>query len=76
MEIHDTGGDDHFQANQNVTYQSADVFMILVATDKTTSFDHIEQWKNRIQRVEPDKPIILILTKIDLSTSVRDKITY
>ena len=50
--------------------------MILVATDKTTSFDHIEQWKNRIQRVEPDKPIILILTKIDLSTSVRDKITY
>ena len=76
MEIHDTGGDDALQANQNVTYQSADVFMILVATDKTTTFDHIEQWKNRIQRVEPNKPIILILTKIDLSTTVRDKITY
>ena len=73
LKIHDTGGDEHYSANDNVTYQGADVFMICVATDKITTFDNINAWRDRIMRIEPDKPIMLILTKYDLRSVVQDQ---
>ena len=40
--------------------------MICVATNDQTAFDNIIKWKIEIQLVEPEKPIMLILTKGDL----------
>ena len=41
--------------------------MILVAVNDLTSFERIDKWRNEIRKVEPNKPIFLILTKIDLA---------
>ena len=76
LEIHDTGGDEAYTANGKITYQDADVFIICASTNSTDSFDHIEAWRDMIQSVEPDKPIMLILTQIDLLNSVEEKVDY
>ena len=49
--------------------------MICVACNVRSSFDNIEKWRAEIQAVETSKPIILILTKSDLSGQVDDPVT-
>ena len=66
LEMHDTSGDDALSPNRAVIFKGADVFMICVAKDKRDSFDNINKWKQEIQAVERDKPIMLILTKDDI----------
>ena len=66
IEIQDTSGDDIFGVNRKVQYQDADCFMICVACNIPESFDSIGKWKAEIKEVEPEKPIVLILTKRDL----------
>ena len=50
--------------------------MICVATNSTSSYDHIDSWRNKIQQVEQEKPIMIVLTKTDLSESVSEKVEY
>ena len=40
--------------------------MICVAVPNSDSLDNINKWKAEISRIEPDKPMILILTKSDM----------
>lgn len=49
--------------------------MICVACNVRSSFDNIEKWRAEIQAVETSKPIILVLTKSDLSGQVDDPVT-
>ena len=66
IEIHDTSGDEHLGVNRKVQYQGADCFMICVACNQKSSFDNIDKWRNEISEVEPEKPVMLILTKSDM----------
>ena len=75
LEIHDTSGDDHLGANRATQYKDCDVFMICVAVNNPTSLENCTKWKNEIKNVEPEKPIMLILTKIDLRDDIEDAIT-
>ena len=49
--------------------------MICVATNARTSFDSIDRWRNEINKVESDKPTMLILTKSDLQEVVDDPVS-
>ena len=40
--------------------------MICVACNQKSSFDNIDKWRNEISEVEPEKPVMLILTKSDM----------
>ena len=48
--------------------------MICVACNNRDSFDNVGKWKSDIQTVEPNKPIILILTKSDLKTALEEPV--
>ena len=52
--------------NRKVQYQGADCFMICVACNQPSSFENIDKWRNEISEVEPEKPVMLILTKSDM----------
>ena len=41
--------------------------MICIAVNSKTSFDGINKWRDEIKEVEPDKDIMLILTKSDMA---------
>ena len=41
--------------------------MICIAINSKTSFDGINKWRDEIKEVEPDKDIMLILTKCDMT---------
>ena len=64
--MHDTSGDEELARRRAIIYKGADVFMICVAKDNRNSFDNINKWKQEIQAVVNDKPIMLILTKDDI----------
>ena len=49
--------------------------MLCVACDNRASFANVEKWKAQIQEVDPEKPIILIMTKGDVEKSCDDPIT-
>ena len=77
LEIHDTTGDDNLFPNRAVQYLNADVFMICVPVamqddhneEKFSEFDYresIAKWRNEIYGVHQDRPIYLVLTKMDL----------
>ena len=44
--------------------------MICVSCDSMASFNRIDQYNSEIKAVEPDKPVLLILTKSDLEDQV------
>ena len=46
-------------------YRDADCFVICVAADKRQSYDNVRKWKDEIQTIVSDKPIVLVLTKSD-----------
>ena len=75
IEIHDTSGDEHLGVNRRVQYKDADCFMICVAANQPSSFEHISMWKHEIQEIEAEKPIALILTKGDLVEMVEEPVT-
>ena len=77
IEIHDTSGDEHLGVNLKLQYKGADCFMICVAADKPRSLLHenISMWKAKIQEIEAEKPIALILTKGDLVEMVEEPVT-
>ena len=50
--------------------------MICFATNARSSFDNIERWRNEIQTVEDDKPIILIQTKSDLAEIAEEPVDF
>lgn len=78
IEIHDTSGDRHpdLMLNRQTQYANADVFMICVAANSVDSLENVHLWQNEIVEKEPDKPIMLILTKSDLIDYVDDAVTY
>ena len=41
--------------------------MICIAVNSKTSFDGINKWRDEIKEIEPDKDIMLILTKSDMA---------
>ena len=43
-----------------------------MAADQLQSYDHVRRWKEEIQTVESEKPIILVLTKSDLDETQED----
>ena len=48
-------------------YRDADVIMLCFSKDQNNSDDYcVERWIREIRSVEPNKPIVLILTKKDL----------
>ena len=49
--------------------------MICFAINNRDSFDNVSRWKQEIQEVEPEKPIILAMTKIDLADMTEDPVT-
>ena len=75
IEIQDTSGDEYFGTNRKVQYKDADCFMICVAVNSESSFKSVDQWTNEIHQVEADKPIMLILTKKDLSYETEEPVT-
>ena len=52
--------------------------MICVSVPSPDSFDNINRWKTEILKNEPEKPVMLILTKADmLSEELKDRqVTY
>ena len=40
--------------------------MLCVACNQKSAFDNIDKWRNEVYEVEPNKPIMLILTKSDM----------
>ena len=66
IEIHDTSGDQHLGVNRQTQYRDADVFMVCVAANNRDSLAHIPDWQNEITMTEPQKPVMLVLTKSDL----------
>ena len=50
--------------------------MICVAANSVDSLDNIHLWQSEIVEKEPEKPIMLILTKSDLVDYVDDAVTY
>ena len=41
--------------------------MICIAINSKSSFDGIDRWRDEIKEVEPNKDIILVLTKCDIA---------
>ena len=76
IEIHDTSGDAHLGVNRQTQYKGADVFMICVGANMIDSLANINSWKTEIMNAEPDTPIMLVLTKKDLTDFVDDPITF
>ena len=76
IEIHDTSGDAQLGVNRATQYKGADVFMVCVGANNMTSLDNIGSWKNEINAVEPNKPIMLVLTKSDLVEYTDDAVTF
>ena len=70
IELHDTSGDEYLGEYRKLWYREADCFMICVATDNWTSFNNIRKWKDEIQSVEPEVPIMIVLTKSDLKNDL------
>ncbi len=50
--------------------------MICVAANNRDSLAHIPQWQNEIAMTEPQKPVMLVLTKSDLVDYVDEPVTY
>ena len=50
--------------------------MICVAANNRTSLESIDKWRNEIQQVERQKPIMLILTKKDLIEIHDNPVTF
>ena len=50
--------------------------MICVAANSVDSLENVQLWQNEIVEKEPEKPIMLILTKSDLIDYVDDAVTY
>ena len=76
IEIHDTSGDQQLGVNRATQYKGADVFMICVAVNSRSSYENIANWKLEISNNEPNKPIMVILTKSDLVDYVDDAVTF
>ena len=75
LEIHDTSGDEHLGINRKIQYKDSDCFMICVACNDPTSYANIDRWRNEIEEVESQKPILLILTKSDLEEEIDEPVT-
>ena len=43
--------------------------MICIAVNSRTSFNGIDRWRDEIKDVEPDKDIMLMLTKCDIANN-------
>ena len=67
IEIHDTSEDQPSGKNRRDVYKDADVFMVCVAKNDRESLENVYNWKEDIQKIEPEKPIALVLTKKDLA---------
>ena len=68
LEIHDASGDsgeERLVDKRKRAYRDADCFVICVAADKRQSYDNVRKWKDEIQTIVSDKPIVLVLTKSD-----------
>ena len=50
--------------------------MICVASNSQDSLENIPIWQNEIVEIEPEKPIILVLTKSDLIDFVDNPVRY
>ena len=50
-------------------YKGADLFILAVSPDSEESFQNIDKWRNELQLVEPDTPIVLFMNKSDLPNS-------
>ena len=67
LEIHDTSGDEELYRNREITYNRADVFLVCVASNQRSSFEHVAKWVSEIRgTVGRQVPIWLIMTKSDL----------
>ena len=67
LEIHDTSGDEELYRNREITYNGADVFLVCVASNQRSSFEHVGKWVSEVRgTVGRNVPIWLIMTKSDL----------
>ena len=71
--MHDTAGDFDLNANRAVQYKDADLFIVCYATNclKELKSDegfqkYVKSFASEIRMAEPNKPIVLVETKIDL----------
>ena len=78
VEIHDMSGDNlnHLGVDRKVQYQGADGFLICIACNSKQSFEHVEKWRDEIQKVEDKKPIFLLLTKRDFEDFIDKPVTF
>ena len=67
LEIHDTSGDEELYRNRAITYNGADVFLVCVASNQRSSFEHVAKWVSEVRgTVGREVPIWLFMTKSDL----------
>ena len=67
LEIHDTSGDEGLYRNREITYKGADVFLVCVACNERSSFEHVGKWVSEVRgTVGNEIPLWLIITKSDL----------
>ena len=65
--IEDTSGADEHREQRMKCYENSDVFMLCLSKDQNNSGDDcVGKWIREIRSIEPNKPIVLILTKKDL----------
>ena len=73
--MHDTAGDSDLNVNRAIQYKDADLFIVCCATNclnvrqlgSNEGFQKsVKSFADEIRNAEPNKPIVLVETKIDL----------
>ena len=71
LQVWDTAGQERYMSvNKNIFQRVQGLVLMYDITDRD-SFEHITNWLNLISQVVPNKPLILVGNKIDLSEKER-----
>ncbi|EDR21970.1 GTPase_rho, putative [Entamoeba dispar SAW760] len=67
MNIFDTAGGEDYYMLRPLIYPNTDVFLLCYSIDNPRSFENVKSyWLPELKRYEPEVPIFLVATKIDL----------
>lgn len=74
IELWDTAGQEQFDRLRPMSYNNADVVIILYSVTNQSSFDNVKMlWAPEINRYCPTTPIILAGNKLDLQRNIKNK---